>query len=122
LLLKKTSKSVDCGGNIHNDTSTIVQIHTGVEEDDGHRLNVGGYSKLFSIVQMKMELDMESPIYFEYGDHQFHAASLEVGAVNKDENGLWIDLRSRRTACKPAIGIGKNACKPAIGSNKTACC
>lgn len=116
-------ESVDCGGNPHDFDQTVVQLWVDGVETKAQCMTAAKAKKIFDIVDNVKPLEINSPIFFEWGNKGLATSVYDIHEIAEDNEKIVVKLFVPSVQCKPktlAIAgelIGKNlgACTPGSG-------
>lgn len=105
-------ESVDCGGFIHEDAYTLVQLWISQKEQSADYMKAEKALKIMNLVHQKKPLSPEVAILFEYGDESMPTAHFAPRNVKIEDGKLVLQLFAPAASCKPrelAVAQGKKA-------------
>ncbi len=95
-----TFDTVDCGGVQNNWQEVHVQLWENEIPEPNHRVDTSKAFKIFQdVAKVRPNLN-DVELKFEYGNANFHAAILPVGAVEVLQNQIIVKLGEEKTCCK----------------------
>jgi len=110
-------ESMDCGGSINQWNETVMQLWSGVTQDDGHRVNSSKLLNIINKVATQTQMDLESDFLIEYGDSEHVVAQYNIRLDHATESTLCFKLDSVLSQCKGLSNA--NSCCSSADSN---CC
>lgn len=111
-----TIESVDCGGQQNKWNETVMQLWTGVNKDDAHRVDSSKALEIIERVNLIKPIANESLFLVEYGD-QFHPVThYEIHVDKISDSTINFVLTGQASQCK-ALTTDDSCC-----SSSTACC
>lgn len=109
--------SVDCGGLQNKWNETVMQLWTGVTEDDGHRVDSSKALSIIKRVNQKAPLDKASKLLIEYGDVDHVVAQYDISLEDVLDDTIYFELHGVLSQCKEVSGEFEQCCSP-----KSECC
>jgi len=117
--------SVDCGGNMHEEYQTIVQLWV----NQGEPLKSSGMSakkalQIFNIVDKLRPMRRDTGIFFEYGFIDLPTSVYSIDHIKVEAEQIIIKMFVPKTVCKPNLLILEDeqqnggCCQPAIATQK----
>lgn len=114
--------SVDCGGFAHSYDETVVQLWISGQEEKDRAMETEKALKIFNIVDAKIPLKRETPIFFEWGHEDLLTSVYKVQTIDNQEGKIVVKLFVPPTACKPKVALelaNNGASVGACGSSST---
>jgi uncharacterized protein DUF6428 len=94
--------SVDCGGNEHTESQTIVQLWTSPIEVKNRYMESGKALKIMEKVDSMKPINRDTDIFFEYGNREQPTSNYSIKKAELDESKIVLKMYVQPTACKPA--------------------
>ncbi|MBT8249487.1 MAG: hypothetical protein KJN81_04450 [Acidimicrobiia bacterium] len=116
-----TYETIDCGNSLHTWNEIIAQLWVPDDVEPGStHMTAALFSKIWSVVADRIQLDPDAEIRIEYGDEESRTALYHVDSISEGASSLTISLVPQRTLCKPrAILVDLN---PGAEELQDACC
>ncbi len=101
--IKKVNiQSIDCGGNLHKENQTVVQVKANGNSTEKTGMIISKTNGIFSKGISALQLDPEAEILFEYGNDVFATSQYKIMETIIEGNNLTLKLFVPPTICKPA--------------------
>ncbi len=110
-------ESIDCGGSKNNWHETVVQLWSGVANDDGHRVDSTKLLSIIEKVMTLMPLELDSELLIEYGDVEHVVAQYNVTLKQVTDSTILFNLNGVLSQCKGLSNA--NSC---CSTNDAQCC
>ena len=119
-----TIGSVDCGGNEHDEKQTIVQLWNNPVEFKQHYMHSDKALKIMEKVDSLRPLDLDTEIFFEYGDRTLPTSNYSVKKAEVIDDKVVMKMYVEPTACKPSLlnKVGALAEAACCGTAESKCC
>ncbi|MFV1884564.1 MAG: DUF6428 family protein [Balneola sp.] len=95
-------KSMDCGSNKHIFNETIIQIWVNERSEKEAEWSGGKAVNILNKVGSKQRFDLESEVFFEYGDSISQTAKYSIETMYRVKDDLIVRLFVKPTECKPS--------------------
>lgn len=93
--------SVDCGGNQHAESQTIVQLWVSPLERKSKYMESGKALKIMEKVDNIKPIKLDTEVYFEYGNKELPTSNYAVRKVAVKKDQIILKLFVPATSCKP---------------------
>ncbi|MBO6525369.1 MAG: hypothetical protein JJ971_16185 [Balneolaceae bacterium] len=105
-----TINSMDCGSNSHSFNETVIQLW--LNERSAKQAEWPGRKavNILNKVGSKQRFDLESEVYFEYGDSITQTAKYSIESLNQVGEDLEVHLFVKPTECKPRRNMELACC------------
>lgn len=111
-----TINSVDCGGSQNSWNETVIQLWSGSQQDDGHRLTTDKFLSIIEKVDSISALDLDAEVLIEYSNEDFHWSHYQIDSIEVNE-AVMVKLSTKSTQCK-GIKSDSDCCN----TQNSACC
>ena len=95
-------KSMDCGSNVHDFNETVIQLWLNERSQKEAEWSGSKAINILNKVGSKQKFDLESEVFFEYGDSISQTAKYSIETINREKDDLIIRLFVKPTECKPS--------------------
>lgn len=107
-------ESVDCGGRPDSYDQTIVQLWVQDGEQKEKGMSAEKALKIFDIVHKAKPMQLETPLFFEWGHGELRTSVYEVQDVESRADRIHFKMFVPPTVCKPKLELATN-CQPGGG-------
>lgn len=94
-------ESVDCGGFVHKEQQTIVQLWVSEKEKKERHMETQKALKIMNLVDGVKPLRGDTEIFFEYGRGDLLKSNYSVQKAEVEEDKVTLKMYVEPTACKP---------------------
>jgi hypothetical protein len=92
-------ETVDCGGQVHNWSETILQLWV-PPDPDANYMTVAKFLKIFDKVRGMIPLDIDAEVRVEYGDENFFPSIYGVRSITNNRQTTRILIEPPERTCK----------------------
>lgn len=107
--------SVDCGGNMHSERQTVVQLWVNPQEQKNKYMEADKALSILNKVDQVKALHRPAELFLEYGDKKLPTSNYSIKSIEVDDEKVILKLYVQPTACKPILSlqtVADSSCGP----------